>query len=419
MIDRVILMHYSIDSMNAAILGGNLAGLYTYVFMAITGTTEIFVGQYNGAMKHEKIAPPVWQMIYFVAISLIAVIPLAWFSKYLNLIPQYYAEEGIAFQKILTYFCWVPALTAAFTGFFVGRGKTKIITAIVIIGSIVNVILDYLLIFGWKDIIPSMGCRGAAWATVTSEAVQVLILAGSFWGKSNRKTYNTARNYKFDRKLFMECLRIGFPMSLGRAIEMLAWYLVFVALSHTSRELGMVHGIASTIYIFFAFICEGLAKGTATIASNFIGRGDLASVEKAFKRLVIITLILCFTVMSPLIIVPDLVFKGLRMLNGDIASCHSTMSAIFRILFVTITLEALACTSWGVLLAGGDTKYPVIANLLSLGAFVVLPVALLFPMGKLNSAVLVQFLSMCWNAVCLILFYRRYKSLKWYGTLAI
>ncbi|MDR1401815.1 MAG: MATE family efflux transporter [Puniceicoccales bacterium] len=418
LIDRAILMHYSIDSMNAAMLGGNLAGFYTYVLISIAGTTEIFVGQYNGAMKHDKIAAPIWQMIYFVGASLFFVIPMAWFSKYLNLIPKHYAEDGIAFQKILIYFCWLPALTAVFTGFFVGRGRTKIITLIVVVGSIVNVILDCMLIFGCGDIIPSMGCRGAAWATIIAEAVQVLILAASFWSRSNRRIYNTAGNSKFDKKLFMECLRVGCPMSLGRAAEILAWYLVYVALSHVSKELGTVHGIASTIYIFFAFVCEGLSKGTAAITSNFIGRQDLASIQKVFKRLISITLVLCFAVMSPLLIIPELVFEGLSAVNSDIAVFYPMMAAIFRILFVAITLEALTSTCWGTLLAGGDTKYPIIVNLLCLGGFVVLPVGILFATGKLNSAVLVQFLSMCWNAVCLILLYRRYKGLKWYRSFA-
>jgi MATE family multidrug resistance protein len=407
-------MHYSIDAMNAAMLGGNLTGVYTYILMAIAGTTEIFVGRYNGALKHDRIAPAVWQMIYFVAASLFFVVPIAWFSEYLNLIPKYYAEDGIAYQKILTYFCWLPALTAAFTGFFVGRGKTKIITAIVIIGAVVNIVLDYVLIFGYGNIIPSMGCRGAAWATIISEALQALILAANFWNKNNRSIYGTDRNSKFDKKLFLECFKIGFPMSLGRAVEILAWYLVYVALSYVSKELGTVHGIASTVYIFFAFICEGLSKGTAAIASNFIGRRDLISIQKAFRRLVFITLILCLTVMSPLLIIPDLVFAGLKMLNRDLTVFYPTMAVIFRILFVTVTLEALTCTSWGVLFAGGDTWYPIVVNLLCLGGFVVIPVSMLFVTGQLNSPELVQFLSACWNAACLFLLYRRYKSLKWY-----
>jgi Na+-driven multidrug efflux pump len=56
--DRFILMRYSLDAMNAAILGGNLARFYAFLLMAITGTKEMFVGQYNGAGKYDKMLFP-------------------------------------------------------------------------------------------------------------------------------------------------------------------------------------------------------------------------------------------------------------------------------------------------------------------------------------------------------------------------
>jgi MATE family multidrug resistance protein len=413
LIDRVILMHYSIDAMNAAMFGGHLVAIYSYILIVIAGTTEIFVGQYNGAKEYEWIASPVWQMIYFVIVSLIFVIPIGFFSEHLNLIPSY-AREGIEYQRILTYFCWIPALTAAFTGFFVGRGKTQIITVIVVVGSLINVALDWLFVFGYEDIIPSMGCRGAAIATIISEAIQMGVLAMAFWSKKNRTTCGTGKNYRFNAKLFCRCLKIGAPMAFGRCAEMFALYIVHVALGRVSKELASVQGIATTIYVLFAFICEGLTKGTATISANFIGQKNLAAIRVTFKNLIYLTLILCFTVMLPLLLAPDSVFQLLRTLNEDIAPLSSTVQIIFRILFVNITVEALCSIPWGILISGGDSKYPIIVNLASAWGLVVVPVLTLFSMGKLNSAVTVHLLSTCWISVCLLLVYLRYRGLKWY-----
>ena len=186
LIDRFVLAYYSIDSMNAAMMGGNLAGIFTLLLMSIAGTTEIFVGQYNGGNHDDKIASPIWQMIYFSILSLIIFIPIGYFSDIINLIPPYYESDGVPYQRLLTYFCWLPCLVAAFTGFFVGRGKTGFITHVVIIGNVLNVFLDILLVFGYKNIIPMMGCRGAAIATVISESVQAIILAIAFWSRYNR-----------------------------------------------------------------------------------------------------------------------------------------------------------------------------------------------------------------------------------------
>ncbi|MDR1528574.1 MAG: polysaccharide biosynthesis C-terminal domain-containing protein [Puniceicoccales bacterium] len=414
LIDRLILMRYSLDAMNAAMLGGNLAGVYVFLLMAITGTTEIFVGQYNGAGEYDKIAAPVWQMIYLVIFAAIFYIPIGYLSDYLNLIPECYAKDGIAYQRLLTYFCWMPGLAAAFTGFFIGRGQTKIITVIVVLGNLINAILDYLLVFGVKGIIPSLGCRGAAEATIIAEAIQILILAGGFWSSKNRQHFSTAKNYKFNKDMFRRCLKVGIPMSLGRGAELLAWYLVFAALSHESRDLATIHGIAMTVYVLIVFICDSLSKGTAAISANFIGKNDLASIGVILKKLTILTLIFCFIFMFPLLISPYLFCGILGTINEGITHLYPTLSIIFKIQFINITLESLCAIFWGTLASGGDTKYINITSLGCLWGFVVLPVALLYAFNMLNSAIIVHLLSTCWISSCLLLVYRRYKSLKWY-----
>ncbi|MDR1891110.1 MAG: polysaccharide biosynthesis C-terminal domain-containing protein [Puniceicoccales bacterium] len=417
LIDRFILMRYSLDAMNAAMLGGNLAGFYVFLLMAITGTTEIFVGQYNGAGKYDKIAAPVWQMIYLVMFAAIFYVPIGYFSKYLNLIPECYAKDGVAYQQLLTYFCWMPGLAAAFTGFFIGRGQTKIITTIVITGNLLNAVLDYLLVFGFRDIIPSLGCKGAAVATIISETVQILILAAGFWSPKNRQHFNTAKNYKFDKKLLGKCLKIGLPMSLGRGAELLSWYLVFAALSHVSRDLAIIHGIATTVYVLIAFICDSLSKGIATISANFIGKNNLTSIGIVLKKLTVITLILCFVFMLPLLASPRLFCGILGTINEDITRLYPTLSIIFKIQFVNITIESQCAILWGTLVSGGDTKYLNITNLACLWSFVVIPVALLYAFNMLNSAIFVHLLSTCCMSTCLLLLYRRYKSLKWYKSI--
>jgi Na+-driven multidrug efflux pump len=129
-------------------------------------------------------------------------VSIGYFSKYLNLIPECYAKDGVAYQQLLTYFCWMPGLAAAFTGFFIDCGQTKITTTIVIIRNLLNAVLDYLLFLGFRGMIASLGCKGAAMATVISEIVQILILAVGFWSSKNKQHFNTAKNHKLDKNFF-------------------------------------------------------------------------------------------------------------------------------------------------------------------------------------------------------------------------
>jgi Na+-driven multidrug efflux pump len=83
------------------------------------------------------------------------------------------------------------------------------------------------------------------------------------------------------KKLLGKCLKIGLPMSLGRGVELLSWYLVFAALSHVSRDLAIIHEIGTTVYALIAFIFESLSKGITTISANFIGKSNLTSIALA------------------------------------------------------------------------------------------------------------------------------------------
>lgn len=415
LIDRFVLAYYSIDSMNAAMMGGNLAGIFTLLLMSIAGTTEIFVGQYNGGNHDEKIAAPIWQMIYFSIISLIIFIPIGYFSDIINLIPPYYESDGVPYQRILTYFCWLPCLVAAFTGFFVGRGKTSFITHVVIIGNVLNVFLDILLVFGYKNIIPMMGCRGAAIATVISEAAQAIILAIAFWNRYNRTRYSTHKNYHFNKKIFFQCIHIGSPLAIGKSIELFAWYLVYAALSHVSKDLATIHGIAVTIYCFFIFICDGITKGSAALSSNFIGQRDLTAIHDLFRKLIWIVAILCSCLVLPLLIFPDKILSLVGTLNNDLTYLYSQLFIVLRLQFICIVIETLCAIPLGILMSGGDTRYPNIINLALLWMFVVIPVLSLFFCGHLNSVVIPHALCNINMTLFAIIVYRRYRSLKWYN----
>lgn len=416
-IDRLILAYYSVDAMNAAAIGGNFAAIFCLLLVCVAGTTEVFVGQYNGAQKHERIANPVWQMIYFVLLTIFMLVPIGMYSDKINLFPECYSNDGIPYQKILVYFCWIPALTAAITGFFVGRGETKIITFIVVIGSLVNAVLDVILVFGYKNIIPRLGCKGAAIATVTSEFLQTAILACKFLNKKNRTLYKTDSLPMFDKNLFFRGIKIGLPSAIGRSAEMLAWYLVCSMLGHVSKDLATAYTIGVTIYIMFAFICEGITKGTAAISANFIGCQSLLSIRESFNKLVIIAITLCCVVMLPIVVQPDLLFAVLKNLHDDISNLYPTLRIIFVIQFLNVTIEAVGSVSWGILLSGGDAKYPNVVALGSLWIFVVLPVSILFFANKLNSAIIVQLLAMLYNISWAVLVFFRYKSLKWYKSI--
>lgn len=414
-IDRMILAYYSVNSMNAAAISGNFVAIFSFVFVSIAGISEVYVGQNNGQKNYSNLAIPVWQMIYFALLGLVILFPFGYFAEYINMLPQYCEKEGLEYQQILIPLASVPAIKVALGSFFIGQGKTRIITYSVVTGAITNVILDILFVFGYKSIIPEMGCKGAAIATVISELVQILILSIVFFNSNNRLRYGTLRSFRFNKEIFKGCIKLGYPMATGRIFELLAWHLIYVTISYVSKEQSIIQGICVSIYIFFAFIADGISKSSATISANLIGQKDLNSIRKTLKTFFKLVIVFGAIIAIPLAIFPRSILYFLDMAHDDISALYPSMIIIFKILVINIMLEAFAAALWGVLLSGGDTKYPTVSNLCSLWGLVVLPVALLYYFNLLTSAIVIYGLTTAWGVCISWIFYKRYQTLKWYN----
>ncbi|MDR2794218.1 MAG: MATE family efflux transporter [Holosporaceae bacterium] len=417
LIDRAMLAAYSMDSMNAAIMSGNFVCIFCFMFMGVANSAEIFVGQYNGSKQYEKLATPTWQMIYMSLATYVISFPVAYFSDHINTLPHYYLKEGIAYQQTLMYFAFIPPLRVALVAFFVGQGKTKIITFAVTAGVILDIVLDYLLIYGVKNIIPAMGCRGAAIATIIAEFVQVTILAMVFFSRKNRRIYKTFQNRRFNAKLFMDCIRIGVPMSLSNCISMIAWYVVQTAVSYTSKDSATIYNIGNSVYMLFLFVGEGANKAIAAISANMIGRGDLESIEKTRRIFVAISFIFGGIIAVPHVLCPEWIFIALELFPGNITHLYADMRAVFYLVALDVVLETLLLSHWGILIAGGDTKYAATIYQICLWVFVVLPTLILYYLKALTSMPLLFVLMGLWLIAAQFFLYKRYKSLKWYNKL--
>jgi MATE family multidrug resistance protein len=231
---------------------------------------EVFVGRYNGAGKMEKLGQPVWQMIWLALGSFIIYIPIGIFAAPYLFYSDDYKLLEIEYFRILTCFIPIAALSTALSAFYIGRGKVRFVTGVMLGSNLINVLLDVVLIFGFPPIFSGFGIAGAAWSTGSALICQAIILFSAFYCQTNRQLYGTGR-WRIHKRLFWSCLRIGLPNAVAHSIEILAWVLIFDMMARLGSDYMTVVTIAQSILFLFTFITEGLSKGATTIASNFIG----------------------------------------------------------------------------------------------------------------------------------------------------
>ncbi len=356
-LDRLLLSRYSLEALNAAANAGMLIQLMQFWCISTACIAEVFVGRYNGAGRKEKLGKPVWQMIWLSLGTIFWFIPAGLFlgPYFFHADPN--ASMEIDYFKILMCFGPAAALSASLSSFYIGQGRVKFVTFVMILSNVTNVSFDYILIWGWGDWIPSYGIQGAAYATGIAMSLQAVVLFCDFIKKDNRLNFGTG-NWKFSRKLVMRSLKIGLPNAIAHSLELLAWVTIFHLMTQLGSDYITVVTISQSICFLFSFITEGVSKGATAIASNLIGAQQHDLIWKLLKSGVILYLI-------------SFIFLGvfftwhpewiLTLFLGDRESISpATLQTIHSALFWVWIFYLFDGLNWfliGLLTAAGDTLF--------------------------------------------------------------
>jgi MATE family multidrug resistance protein len=279
-IDRMFLAWYSAQAIAAAMPAGLLNYTLMSPFIGTAGYVETFVAQYYGAGSHRRIGPTVWQGVYVSVLGglvMLCFIPLAW--PIFNLV----GHESLVRDYEAGYFqvlCLggIPSIaSSALAGFFAGRGKPWPVMWVTTLCTAVNVILDYVLIFGrWG--FPELGIKGAGLATVLSAVFSLVVYLALMATGSNNRLYQTLKGWKPERELFPRLLRYGFPSGLQFFLEMAGFttFLLLVGRLGTTDLAATNIAFNINTLAFMPMIGSGIA--VSVLVGQYLGknRPDLA-----------------------------------------------------------------------------------------------------------------------------------------------
>lgn len=180
------------------------------------------------------------------------------------------------------------------------QGFTKIGMFTVIIGAIINIVLDPILIFGF-----GMGVKGAALATIISQGISAIFVLKFLFGKKSilkiRKKY-----LKLNKKLALSIVALGVAPFIMQATES----LVLVSLNNQLLKYGgdLAVGamtIMSSIMQVIMMPLMGLTQGAQPIISYNFGAKEMDRVKKTFKLLFIICVSYSAVMVSLIMIFPE------------------------------------------------------------------------------------------------------------------
>lgn len=370
--DRFVLSHYSAAAFNASVGGLPWYWTLNVSISCIILICGVLVGRCNGAGDHKSIGGIVWQMIWLSLSLFLLTVPMAiWVVP--RLLAPALRELGVPYLRILLIFLPVNFIAfGAMSSFFTGRGETKLVSLIVLISTAVNVGFDILLIFGY-GIFPELGIAGAAWATVLSEFVGLFIFSGLFFQRKYRRQFRTL-NCRFNGKILKECLRIGMPNATSCFVNFALWsWILQIMATCVSEANYFAFGVTQTVYSTFFFLIEGLGQAISTICSNAYGARAWDVIERNLRSAFKIALANGIFLSLFMVIFPRPLIS--LLMNGALDDHYFRLIA--RMLFINwlgmCVSECFTFCLRGALIAFGDTKFLMIASLMSYGCVVIVP----------------------------------------------
>lgn len=360
--DRVFLANYAIDAIAAALPAGIAAFLILTFFTGVTTYLNVFVAQYTGVGSYRQIGSCIWQGIYFTILAAVILIGLSFTAHHIFQLgghpPEIQKLERIYF-RILCLGGGLNVLGTCLASFFTGRGKTRPVMLINIIGMTFNIPLDYALINGvW--FFPEMGIRGAGIATVCSWGLIALLFAILIFDRHNERRYGIFSRRAFDTELFRRIIRKGGPAALQFTMDVLAFTVFIFLVGRLGKVELAVSNIAFSIQSIAFMPAFGFSMGLSTLVGQSLGRNDEAGAVQFTRQT--ISILLTYTLLLGLLFffAPRWIL-GIFMMNANGSVSYLQLLqegvVVLRIMALFIAFDAMYFTFIGALKGAGDTRF--------------------------------------------------------------
>ena len=301
--------------------------------MGASSLVSFYLGQGNPAKARHIVGNAL--VMVLLASALLSFIGIRYGEPML----AWMGAEGEIFTAGLSYlqaYAWLgvfAVLSMAFSSLLRNDGSPGFVTLIMVVGGLLNVLLDYLLM-----VVFPFGLAGVATATMLSQAVTGLACLWHFFTPRSqlRISWDTLRP---DLRLMGETVRLGISSFL------MYLYLSVVLALHNKALLAVgtslhvaAYGVISYTEAFFYLVFEGIAMGIQPIASFNAGAGHWRRVLRIRNLALGVTLGIALCAMFPLYLWPE---AAVYLFAGDNATLLPVASLGIWLYFWGLPMEGL------------------------------------------------------------------------------
>ncbi|GHN00096.1 MATE family efflux transporter [Cytophagales bacterium WSM2-2] len=280
-----------------SLASAGITGVY-YLIFAVIGNglnngVQSLIARKAGENKPKDIGHlffhGVWVALGISFVGILLTYTIAPFILRATIHSEATARQVIDFTMIRIWGLPLLYLYVMRNALLVGTNQTKLLIWGTLAETVVNIFLDYGLIYGHFGL-PAIGFNGAAYASIIAEGSGLLVIFIVIHFKGINRAFSLFENWKVDFQTIRHILFKSSPLILQYAISIITWEYFYILIEHHGDRALAISNTMRNIFGIFGVFSWAFAATANTMVSNVIGQQKPDEVLPLVRRIVILSL---------------------------------------------------------------------------------------------------------------------------------
>lgn len=411
--DNIMLGRYSESALSGVAAVNQIQFVLQQIVFGVSSGMIVLGSQYWGQKRTGEIrmlssiamrAALGVAIALFIAVSLFPEQTLRLFTRDAAIV-----AEGVAYLKIIRFTYLFFAASSILLGTMRVVESVQIALRVSLLSLVLNCSINYVLIYG-RFGAPEMGVRGAAIGTLAARIVELFVFAWYVFVRDRRVSMQPSDFLSADREMARDFFRVASPVILTQTLWGLANALQTVILGHMSAVAIAAQSISSNVFLLLKVASVGASSAASILIGKAIGEGKGLSVLKEYTRTLQILFVAIGLVLGAALMIIRIPLLRVYNISDETRALANAYMIIQSVVLVTMSYQMP--TNGGIIRGGGDTRFVMILDLISIWG-VVLPLSCLAAfVWKLSPIAVIMLLNSDQVFKCVPAFIR-VNSYKW------
>lgn len=342
-----------LESLAAAGIVGSFLSMLIWVLGQTRSAISAIISQYLGAGKIKEVEDLPAQAIFLnLLLSLVLLLGTIFIVEEIFML---FEASGKILEYCISYYSirvWgfpLTLFTFAVFGIFRGLQNTFYPMIIAIVGAVLNIVLDFIMVYGIDGLVPALYLEGAAWASLISQGVMAILVFFLLNAKTDIKLkLRLPFNKELRRLIFMSLNLFVRALALNTALII----AVREATALGDRFIG-AHTIAINLWLFSAFFIDGYGAAGNSMGGKLLGEKDYKGLWELAKKIVLYGMAVSLFLM----LIGLLFYYPLGRIFSNETIVLKTFYSIFFIVILGLPINTLAFVFDGLFKGLGEMKY--------------------------------------------------------------